>query len=190
MTLAISLDIETLSTAKNAVVLSIGACSISLNGEPQRTFHVRLFPQEQIDMGRHVSWETIKWWVQQDRRAQEAAFTGHVLSADAALDALEAWLAEDGFPPVWTKGPAFDGAILESLAEDLGRKPAWAYRLHRDVRTIEDAIHNSGNESLQERFFIASERASAGKVAHNALEDAKMQGALVEWWLKELRDGS
>lgn len=187
MTLAISLDIETLSTNKNAVVLTIGATTISLDGSAEKTFYARLDPQEQIDMGRHVSASTIIWWMQQSRVAQEAAFTGRTLKAATALEALSAWLAEEGNPPVYTNGPAFDAAILESLAEDLKMRAPWTHRQNRDLRTVEETILLSKDELLQERFYARKDRVYSNMVAHNALDDAKAQGEIVRFWMKELR---
>ena len=186
MTLGISLDIETLSTHKDAVVLSIGASTISLNGAPQGVFHCLVDAQEQIDAGRHVSFDTLVWWIQQSGEAQTAAMLGERLTVDMALTCLRTWIAQHGDVPVWTKGPGFDGAILESLAEQNKIKPAWSYRNHRDVRTIEDAVHMSKDDLLYERYYKVTASANVKGVAHNALDDAKQQGAVVQWWLQEL----
>lgn len=190
MTYAVSLDIETLSTHKNAVVVTIGATTVSdagvgLGGK----IHMALDMQEQIDMGRHVSADTIAWWMHQSSGAREASFLRRTRIPPAvALLNLHSWLAELGNPPVWTKGPAFDGAILESLAEDLNLEPAWPYRDHRDIRTIEDAVMASQDDRLYERFHRTLSKASEGMVAHNALADATQQAAVVHWWHKELRN--
>ncbi|HEY7823714.1 MAG TPA: 3'-5' exonuclease [Acidimicrobiia bacterium] len=189
MTLAISLDIETLSTHKNAVVLSIGACTVSLNGERRQDFHCRLDAQSQIDAGRHVSASTLAWWMNQNPVAKLAAFEGEGLPVDHALTALRTWITHQGNPPVWTKGPAFDGAILESLAEDWGLKPCWPYRDHRDLRTIEEAARLAKDETVYERWHQVMERATGDTIAHHALGDAIAQGAVVQWWLEELVNG-
>jgi len=187
MTMAISLDIETLSTHKNAVVLTIGATTISLDGSDERTFHLRLDAQEQIDMGRHVSISTIAWWMNQTAEAKRAAFEGHTVSARTALELLRTWIAEEGHPPIYTNGPAFDGAILETLAEDCRVMPAWSYRQHRCYRTVEESILMVDDEALYDRFSARKTRIYEKLVAHNALEDAKAQGEIVRFWMKELR---
>lgn len=187
MTLAISLDIETLSTNKNAVVLTIGATTISLDGSAEKTFYARLDPQEQIDMGRHVSVWTIRWWMGQTRAAQGATFEGYTLKAAIALEMLAAWLDEEGNPPIYTNGPAFDAAILESLAEDLKMGAPWSHRQNRDLRTVEETILLSKDEFLHERFYTLKDRVYSNMVAHNALDDAKAQGEIIRFWMKELR---
>ncbi|ARB06168.1 exonuclease [Dinoroseobacter phage vB_DshS-R5C] len=191
MTYAISLDIETLSTHKNAVVVTIGAITVSNAGiGHEGKIHMALDMQEQIDMGRHVSADTLAWWMQQEPAAQFASFGRRErLPAVVALMNLRSWISELGNPPVWTKGPGFDGAILESLAEDLGVPPSWPYRDHRDIRTIEDAVHATDDDLLYERYVRMIEKSRSGMVAHNALEDAKMQAAVIKWWYEELRNG-
>lgn len=188
MTQAISLDIETLSTHKNAVVASIGAVTVSSAGVGlQGKFHMRLAMQQQIDMGRHVSADTLKWWMQQDSSANFSAFIhGEEVAPLVALCALEAWMADLGSPPVWTNGPAFDGAILDSLAEDLGVPSPIKYRNHRDLRTIHDAVEKVKDAAFYVRYSEVQDRARRGRTAHNALDDAIVQGELVAWWFSEL----
>lgn len=187
MTLAISLDIETLSTNKNAVVLTIGATTISLDGSPEKTFYLRLDAQEQIDMGRHVSVSTIRWWTHQSPDAQRAAFDGVTVKAATALELLTAWLSEEGNPPIYTNGPAFDAAILESLSEDLKMRAPWSHVRNRDLRTVEESILLSPDELLHERFYARKDRVYSNMVAHNALDDAKAQGEIVRFWMSELK---
>lgn len=187
MTWAISLDLETLSTHKNAVVVSIGASTVSMHTDAEQTFCVFPNVQEQIDMGRHVSADTLRWWMQQDRVVQLNTFNGEETDVRTALQMLRGWMIGHGTPPVWTKGPAFDGAIIDSLAEDVGLPSPIMYRKHRDVRTIEDAVENSGDPELHMRLLDAQHKAREGRLAHDAVTDSIMQGDIVRWWFQELR---
>ena len=190
MNTQISLDIETLSTHKNAVVASIGACRVSKDGLVEHTesdFYCRVNMQEQIEAGRHVDVDTIRFWNDQDKETFD-----ETMSADGALSPREAiielrkWIDRGiGDEGVWTKGPAFDGAILESLAEWCGITPAWHFRLHRDIRTLDAVIEMSGNEDLQFAWYEAQMESHDGLRAHNALSDAKAQGRLLAWFMKE-----
>lgn len=185
----ISLDIETLSTHKNAVVASIGACRVTRNGLVEHTesyFYCRLDMQEQIDDGRHVSEDTLNFWMAQEQSTRADTFQGPALSPREAILELRKWVdrgrENEG---VWTKGPAFDGAILESLAEGCGVIPAWHFRNHRDIRTLDAVIEMSHNEELQFAWYEAQQEFSASNSAvHNALEDAKAQGRLLAWFMK------
>lgn len=188
MTLAVSLDLETLSTHKNAVILTIGATTISLDGSPERTFTASLDAQVQIDAGMHVSASTLKWWMRQDPKVQRDAFDGDDTHPVLAIEMLRGWLKAEGWPPVWTKGPHFDGALLDSLAEAFGVDAPIPYRKHRDIRTIEEAFESyAKDERLLERYYTMKERAYSGIDQHNALADAIAQGEVVRFWLKELQ---
>lgn len=59
-----SVDIETLSTAVNAAVLSIGAVEFDpLSGKILREFYHELDLSEQP--GRHIDTNTVQWWFKQ-----------------------------------------------------------------------------------------------------------------------------
>lgn len=188
MVAAVSLDIETLSTHKNAVVLSIGACTVSLNDEQPKEFQALLDVQSQIDAGRHVSFDTLAFWMLQTDEAKAAVFRNDIerMPVKMALVTLRAWLGTFGNPPVWTKGPAFDGAVLESLAEDFNERSAWSYRLHRDLRVVEEFVQLLGSDAASDDYYHVVDKARAGRIAHNALEDARMQGAVVEWFIRKV----
>jgi len=187
MTLAVSLDIETLSTHKDAVILSIGACTVSLDGSSERTFSVNLDVQSQIDAGRHVSADTLKWWMAKEGQAQLDAFIGEDVPPAVAIEMLRGWLKSEGYPPVYTKGPAFDGAIIESLAESFGVEPPIPYRKHRDLRTLEDVLATlcEFDEPRERRLCALKDRAYHNITVHNALADAIAQGEFVRFWLNE-----
>lgn len=186
MTLGISLDLETLSTHKNAVVVAIGASTISSSGA-ERCFIAYPDMQEQIDAGRHVSADTLKWWMKQEDAARDETFQNKSIPVAEALQMLRFWLEGNGNQPVWTKGPAFDGAVIESLAEENGMASPIHYRKHRDLRTIEDAVMAHSDDSLYTRFATVANDSMNGMVAHNAVHDSLMQGDIVRWWYKELQ---
>lgn len=188
MTLAISLDLETLSTNKNAVVLTIGAATVSpTEGVGKSTFSVALCAQAQIDEGLHVSFETLRWWMRQSNEAKREAFEVPHVHPVVGLEMFRGWLASHGYPPVWSKGPHFDGAILDSLCEAFGVEAVIPYRNHRDIRTIEEAFQSYvKDERVLERFWSMRERAYRETVEHDAVQDAIAQGKVVEFWIKEL----
>lgn len=170
----VSLDIETLSTAKNAVVLSIGAVMFELRPGGDRsvvgpeTFLSTLAVQPQIDKGRGISEGTLKFWAAQGAGLFESALGG-VDQPATAITRLGQWLREhqhgDDPLPVWTKGPAFDGAIIEDLCADFGMTCPVRYRDWRDVRTIESVAGYKAPE--------------IGALAHDPVVDATAQAKSV-----------
>lgn len=157
MAFEVMLDIETLATTADAMVLSVAMVPFNSEGVaiPGKALYFRLDQVEQA--GRWVDPLTLKWWALQDTRVLQEAFGadqkqtvidgpvqtqkwgGPVLSLDRFTDALIEW-AENlgGISKVWSKGPHFDGAILDSLLED--RPKPWTFRHHRDCRTMEDLL--------------------------------------------------
>ena len=75
----VMIDLETLSTRPNAIILTIGAVRFDRNG-PQKpleeldTFYRRIQMQTCIEVGLHHCKETTKWWLSQDTEAKKEAF--------------------------------------------------------------------------------------------------------------------
>lgn len=176
------LDMETLGTSDNAVVLSIGMTYISPDENVtyrellERGFYAKLDRKEQIERGRIVEKDTVDWWSQQGEEARE------VLSSDGALpfrawhQTLYRWAKMHGFflpkTTVLTRG-LVDGRWAESLArtfkvtdEDTSvlKFPYWRYR---DVRTALDILCQ-GNDKLEVE--------APEFVKHHALCDAAIDG--------------
>jgi 3' exoribonuclease, RNase T-like len=174
---AVSLDIETLGTKSDAVVLSIGACVVTPDGvRTDRVFYSRVNIQQQIDLGRSITEGTLRFWFEQGRSAQKSTFgsTDGGPSVRETLSKLWAWLAELGHPSVYCKGPQFDGAILDSLADSVKVARPVNYRKWRDIRTLEEIIVWAGHEDL----LVAVKERETGN-AHDALADAQMQGEVI-----------
>ena len=123
------LDIETLSTAKNAVVLSIGACAFDENFEIIDKFYVEL--DTSVQTMRHISIATVKWWLGQK---VQPPLDGEVHPSDALFQLREFC---KGSYTYWAQGPHFDMTILETLADDFKTYVPWKYWQIRDLRTME-----------------------------------------------------
>jgi hypothetical protein len=136
----VMLDIETLSTATDALVLSIGATQFDSSPTgPKFGDEILLCPdiKEQLILGRQVDRSTQLWW-----KSQSAAAKAHwldarpetIYSVRSALSILNQFVS--GFEKVWARGPHFDVSILQSLYEAVGMTPEWRYNGVRDVRTF------------------------------------------------------
>lgn len=144
-------DLETLSTKEDAVILSLGLVVFSKD-----TVHERLYREfdvtEQIASGRRVSRDTQDWW----RRTNPEEL--HRLLCESTMDASVDLIAEDvesmmdfwKAKEVWSRG-YMDFGILMNLGVPL------QYWQHRDVRTLD--------------VFLKSKK----KATHNALEDCEIQ---------------
>ena len=162
----VMVDIETLGTACDAPILSIGAVAFDIeSGEISAKFYRGVDPTSALERGR-ADGATLRWWMTQSDAARSAAFSGNSLIAEA-LAAFRLWYA--GLfrtPPIWANGPSFDISILETAFRTYGMKPPWKYNAARCVRTIK-AI--AGDLKMPTR----------SGVEHNALDDAIYQAACV-----------
>ena len=152
----VMVDIETLSTEKNAVILSIGAVKFgkTINDD---TFYRVIDIESCVDAGLHIDPSTIQWWKQQSDEAR-SIFSEPSIPLRQALVEYSEWCPRD--PEMWGNGSPFDNVIIESAYKALGMKTPWKFWNDRCYRTIA-AI--SGTERIQEGTH------------HNALDDAISQ---------------
>ena len=143
----IIVDIETLDTARSAVIASIGAVCIKIGAgttpEIVDTFYARVrhHHPDTGDLhadqaGRTTSDETLEWWKLQSTKALVEALghpehKRHPLSH--AVASLGQWLDQYPESGIWAKGSDFDNAILSDVFSFHGR--AWPFRRSRCLRT-------------------------------------------------------
>lgn len=176
MTLRIMVDLETMSTAANAAIVSIGACAN--DGRPD--FEVRVDLASCMKAGLVVDASTIGWWLQQGDEAR-AALRDDPKSIETALLRFDDWLHGDMDAPAYSSKPVecelwgfpaqFDVTILEQAYKALGLATPWHYRAPRCLRTAAALFPKA------ERVLPNKERGHGG-AAHTALADAKAQ---MEW---------
>lgn len=168
----IMIDIEGLSLAPRALILSIGAVECC-GAAPGEEFYLTLDAYAQPQ--RHVSASTALWWIKQaltNPVAATALFSGEHASMKTALDRLAAFCArirenDADTLEVWFNGPQYDAVVLESAFADEGIKVPWSYNEVRDCRTIFKLAEEKGWDSagIDHTKFVE----------HNALADAKIQ---------------
>lgn len=165
-----SLDLETLSTSKRAVILTVGIVRLTpIPNVDRNDFYHTIAIDEQTKLGREISADTLDWWMDQPRELWKQARENQLHPSQVArllVDFLNEGLNAADEYAVWTKGPAFDGAIVEDFLAQFhpnGDK-AFSYRAHRDVRTLE---------------MLTSKKVPRFDGAHHALIDAYHQGRFV-----------
>jgi len=172
MTTAIMLDIETLSTAPNATVLSVGAVKFNpyTDDAPHSDMHWRLFIEEQQDLGRAVDESTLGFWAKQSPSVIEEAFgeQGRITVIDFMAQ-LNKYLS--GSKSIWCHGPQFDMVILEDLFNDYNHHKSWHYYNVMDSRTLFNLMPVDPRKAIQQEL-------------HNALEDARYQAIGVQESIK------
>lgn len=164
------LDLETLGTAADSVILSVGAVKFELESDKMdpKGFYGSISVESNLDAGRRISEDTLLWWLKQPTAAQHVFFEDK-LSLEQVLCDLADWLVDDRWQ-VWAKGPAFDVAMLEHAYKSFGMSTPWQFWNVRCVRTYEGLPGAKG---------VKSEVPMQG-TAHNALSDAVHQAQIVQ----------
>lgn len=164
----IMLDLETLATTPNCVILTIGAVKFDpfvdylkekTTLKDLETFYAKITLESQPD--RHIDESTVEWWSKQNAAAQEEAFgeAGRIPLNDA-LEGLHKFVWQSS--RTWCQGPSFDIPILEHAYREYGKPTPWNYSQTRDSRTICDLVPVDMPAELQ-------------ITTHNALEDCYKQ---------------
>ena len=150
----VMIDIETLSTRPNAVILTIGAIRFNRNDSSKSLPDIKTvknglentnldFFYRRIDIQSCLNVNLVKdsttefWWSQQSKEAREEAFNPeNRIDIKQALIELKKWLGHNPF--IWAHGACFDPVILDEACKMCGMQQIWKYFNIRDTRTLYD----------------------------------------------------
>lgn len=183
-------DIETLSTAVNAAVLSIGAVEFDpMSGKIEREFYHELDLSEQKN--RHVDVNTVQWWVKQclvntdniefltkpNSHKDNVGFTLVKLGAFIAGNENHYFERAEGYKKIalWACDPDFDLAILADLYKEHKLPVPWKYSEAKSVRTVRMLTQIAGMEI------------PVHEADHNALNDCIRQAKEVSYFIANLQ---
>jgi hypothetical protein len=167
-------DLETMSTASNAAIVSVGIAEYN-ETDVLRTFYTNVDLKSCVEAGLAVDPSTIMWWIEQASPAR-AALMKDSKHLTVALTGLATWLQDDGPSNIirlWGNGASFDNAILASAYKALNLQQPWPYWGDRCFRTVR------GEFALDP----ADQPPRVGTY-HNALDDAVTQ---IHWHQAILR---
>jgi hypothetical protein len=169
----IMLDMETVGTAANSVILSIGAIYFNDDGSTGKEFYSLLDTISQLDKGRVEDESTVDWWEKQSDEAKKEAYSVPEEDRPDTLQVLKSlhdFIKEGGKDVlIWGNGSDFDNALLADLFRSFGMKQPWAFWNNRCFRTFKSEFKALANEPVFEG------------IKHHALYDAKHQ---VRWLAK------
>ena len=161
----VMVDLETLATSSNALILSIGAVKFDpLSDQVLDQFHVGVdldsLPSNAY--GLDIEAATVLWWLNAQRAAGREALEA-VPKADLAsvLDGFSMWIGRNA--KVWGNGASFDNVILRNAYTKLGLVCPWSFWNDRCYRTFKNLAPS-----------IKTERVGA---YHSALDDAVTQAS-------------
>ena len=162
----VMIDIETLGTSPNSVILTIGAVVFDARGTG---IHERLSLRpdiaEQVELGRIVDHDTLDWWEKQSEDAIEEASSDRdrVPFLDVMVE-LHKFCSNR--KAIWANGICFDIGILENAFRELNMIPPWDFWTVRDARTVYEVCGVSIKDGHT--------------TSHKAVEDAEHQAIVVQ----------
>ncbi len=164
-------DIETLGTKEDAVILTVGGVKFDpyTDKEPYDRFLMAIDIDEQTANGRVVDEGTLEWWGTQPAEIQEEAFCeeGRV-SVEEFCTTFTKWLV--GCDKKWAQGPRFDYGILENFYAQFGYHKNWFYWQEQDARTLFGLVPGDPRKNLD----------GVQEGHHSAVEDAVVQAKAVQ----------
>lgn len=162
----IMIDLETLATSPNSVVISVAALRFDPFADDSNTnvkdmdhFYARVNLESFDWPEAEISEDTLAWWATQSPEAQEAAFGDGVERLDIREAMTQLFEFCKPIDRIWANAPSFDAVILETHARKLKMQVPWQYWMHRDTRTIFKMV-----DGLEKR-----------NASHDALDDCWRQ---------------
>lgn len=150
----IMVDLETLGTRQDTIVLEISAVEFNRHtGEIGEVFDAKLDIDDQLSYRRSLSRETLQWWFKQDEAAIKNVFDdvgGIKFQTSTALSEFSNFVErcdnkcnsdyDRRVVKLWGNGSIFDLGILQNMYETCIRKVKlpWKFWAVNDVRTIVD----------------------------------------------------
>lgn len=157
---SLMIDLETLSTRADGVILSIGAVKFDLErGKIDDSgFYTVVSFEDQLD--RHISESTLTWWMNQGDSAKRVFNDSKTSFRDALLQFSD--FVDDPNIEVWSCGADFDIPMMNHAFMTHNIEIPWKFYNSRCFRTYKKLPGAPGCSSPP-------------KVAHHALHDAISQ---------------
>lgn len=159
----IMVDLETLGTESDSVIMSIAAVPFDLqSGRTGTPYYTNVDIQSCLDVGLKISGSTLAWWMKQNSAAITRLLSGESKSLSMALVGLRDAFTWDA-AHVWGNSARFDLGILESAYLKCHTTIPWKFYNERDVRTL---VSFNPDVKANMRFFGTS---------HDAVDDCLHQ---------------
>lgn len=161
----LSIDIETLGTSSNSVILSIGAIAFDKHGvDTNFAFEINIDPDSCAEAGLVIDARTVMWWMDQSDKARNKITGAKTVPLMTALSRFKDAFTWKGMT-VWCNGADFDFPIISNAFKAVGDKEPWEYWSKRDYRTLKNLVNKDVYNALKVEPSIA----------HSALADAVAQ---------------
>lgn len=166
----IMIDIESLDTSPNCVILTIGAVRFDPKGMGVvEKLELRPLIEEQTEKyNRVINEDTLRWWSGQSEEAlDEAMGDWGRISFRECMETLYKFCWNRR--AIWSNGAGFDIVAMESAWRNLDSRIPWPYYTVRDTRTL----YEIAGVNLKDKKY-------GTKTTHKAVEDAEHQAIVVQ----------
>lgn len=186
------IDLETLSTKEDAIILQVSAGLYNTDDREKDLFEAIDFVNYKLNAKlqtkRIVDKDTLDWWKGQPEDVKRCSFYPHPEDLDPveAMDAFALWLQSHGFDKrndmIWQRGDR-DSAWLTSLLYDCGwttqKNLPYNWWRVRDLRTAVDVLGMSSKLNGYPDNVEALQAAIPGYRHHDAASDVKLEFAIL-----------
>ena len=164
----VMLDMETLGVTADSVILSLGAVKFDLcSGKIEdAAFYASISVESNLDAGRRIREDTLKWWMKQSSAAQQVFFEEKQPLHDVLVSFAE-WLGDASKTCMWSMGADFDMPMLAHAYTQAGLVTPWNFWNNRCARTY---------KNLPGASAVTMARSGTH---HNALSDAISQATYI-----------
>lgn len=171
---AIMLDLETLGTRADSVIISIGAVKFDPYSDfiEDQGFYASVSIDSNTEAGRHIGEDSLLWWLQKSAAAQKV-FSEPKVVLSVALDDLAEWFDHPEYQ-VWSNGADFDIPMLAHAFHTHGVTAPWKFFNANCFRTIKKLAFAKNAEKVE------------NPLAHNALADAHTQARQLQLYFKSM----
>lgn len=175
----VMVDLETLSTAPDALIVSIGAYKFSFKEDSAQksTFYLPIDVTKVYPNRYTVDVRTVQWWMRQSKEAQVVFNDANSVTLPSALTQLADWINSFGSEVrIWGNGANFDNVILRNAYTQEGIKAPWKYAHDRCFRSLTALLpsvplerkgthHNALDDAIyQAEYLIEAVKASSDKI--------------------------
>lgn len=183
------LDVESLSTHQEAVLLSVGIIYIddpkNWDDLVKNSLFIKLDAQYQIEtLKRKIDKSTIDWWMKQDKEVRNKSFKPYSddLLPKEAFNKMRQFIYDHTGTQkalCYTRG-SMDERIIEDLALQTENVVPFTYNQYRDVRTAIDILYpksNNGYVEVDEDLCYNYKRDKVFK--HDPVSDCQLDAAML-----------
>lgn len=171
----VMIDLETLGTSHDAVILSIGAVKFDPNTIDliaEDSFYCGVDPVSCQELGLKIEARTVLWWLDPERaESRKALLDDSLVDLPSVLDGFASWYGVDSLP-TWSNGANFDIPIMQHAFKAIGREAPWRFYDEWCYRTLKGLKQSMPMEQRG--------------IGHHALDDATAQAFHVKMLVNAL----